>query len=429
MIGYEYVTSQIWAIKQENLKTILEIAARVNPSVAEIEASTGKKLANSNESTVQDGVQVIDVIGPIVRYGNMFSEVSGARSLSNLKAEFTEALMNEDVKSILLNIDSPGGEANGINEFAEFVYNSRGIKPITSYVSNMACSAAYWIASATDKIVCDETASLGSIGCVAVIRDTEEKDAKEGIKNIKFVSSNSPNKRPDFNTPDGKAVIQEQIDALGDIFISKVARNRSTETNALSFQDVVKKYNKGGVLMGKDAVSVGLADELGSFESILTNLQSGGSTTLQDNKESSLKVEGNIMDNTKKDEKVEKVATEDEKVVEASTSKKTEDTPKLDANLLAEYQAKNVALENKLANMEASFEAIKAHSEAVEQKALKVEAEAIVASFSGKFVPAQVDANVKAYILASNDDKTNPVEGYSRVEALKASWESLPDHG
>lgn len=419
MLGFEYVASQIWTIREENLKTILEIAARINPSLSDLELSAEKKLSNKNESNIVDNVQVIDIIGPIIRYGNMFSDVSGARSLSSLKAEFNEALQDDEVQAIMLNIDSPGGEANGINEFAEFIYNSRGTKPVVSYVSNLACSGAYWLASATDRIICNETSYLGSIGAVAVLRDEEEKDAKEGIKTLKFVSMNAPNKRPDLNTDEGKFLIQEQIDALGDLFISKVARNRSTEGNEITFKDVVKNYNKGGVLMGSEAVKAGLADELGSFESTLHKLQNG-ELAFQNKEETSLNVEDNIM---KTKEEIEKVELEKVEPIAGTLI-----APEVSKEDLETVKLENKEITAKYEDMLKEMAAMKQHTEAVEQKALKTEAQALVASLSDKILPAQVEDCVADYVRASNDDKALPIDGTSRVERLVATWEAIPVH-
>ncbi|MBO0155228.1 S49 family peptidase, partial [Vibrio parahaemolyticus] len=83
-----------------------------------------------------------------------------------LAQDFTQALNDPSIKAILLNIDSPGGEAKGIHELAEMIYQARGKKRIIAYDGGNACSAAYWIASACDEIVIDATGCAGSIGTV-----------------------------------------------------------------------------------------------------------------------------------------------------------------------------------------------------------------------------------------------------------------------
>lgn len=422
--GYEYVCHQIWAIREENLHLIMDIAARATPSLADIEENLGKKLSNSNNSRIEKKVQVIDIHGPIVKYGDFFSSVSGARSLRGIKKEFVSALENDEVDAILLDVDSPGGEAGGISEFADLVYSSRGVKPIVSYVGDMACSAAYWIASATDKIVCSDTATLGSIGCAAVIRDSEERDKKEGIKNYKFVSSNSPNKRPDLKTDKGQSLIQTQIDSIGDTFIEKVARNRSNEDRTFTFKDVVNKFNKGGVLIGKDAVDVGLADEIGSFESVLNNL--GETLIANESKETSMIKEEKITTA----EETEISAKEIEKGKEAETEvKKAVSTEVVDKDAFDALQKTNAELSAKVADMAAKLGENETIQKNLVQQALEAKAESEAAKLSDRLVPATKDAFIKKYIVAATDDRESPIEGYSRVESLLEVYNAIPVHG
>jgi ClpP class serine protease len=160
-------------------------------------------------------VAVIPVCGPIFRRANMLSEVSGATSIQVLAQDFNAALANDDVKSIVLEIDSPGGEVTGVSEFAEMVFAARGTKPIVAYVGGDGCSAAYWIASACEHIVVADTAIVGSIGVVRAIPNPGAGTASA----IEIVSSQSPNKRPDVKTSKGRAVFQAEVDALADVFV------------------------------------------------------------------------------------------------------------------------------------------------------------------------------------------------------------------
>jgi hypothetical protein len=99
-----------------------------------------------------------------------------------------------------MNIDSPGGEASGMHELAQAVYDMRDTMHITAYVGGSGASAAYWLASAAHQIVVDPTAILGSIGVQVAFA---EPTAKAGEKVYKFVSSQSPNKNADAGTKAG----------------------------------------------------------------------------------------------------------------------------------------------------------------------------------------------------------------------------------
>lgn len=251
-----------WCITEDALKTILTIAKREQPELSAVEAQLGRKLEYARSVTERGGVATIPVDGPIFRKANLFTSMSGATSIEILAKDFTTALHNPQVRAILLAIDSPGGEVTGVHEFAEMIHQARGVKPIVAYVEGLGASAAYWIASACDSIICDPTAMLGSIGVIAALDNSSDPNQ------LTFVSAKSPNKHPDMATDAGRAQIQALIDATADVFIADVARNRGVTTEA-----VIERFGAGGMKVGADAVTAGLADKLGSYEQALADLQ------------------------------------------------------------------------------------------------------------------------------------------------------------
>lgn len=253
------------------MRTITEIARDNNRSYDAVAKELGKDLRDTNAVSIRDGVAVIKVSGPLFRYANLMTRICGATSYELLAQDFNKAVQNPNIKGILLDIDSPGGEVNGCSELSDMIYQARGAKPIIAYASGACCSGAYWIASACDKILAADTAILGSIGVVSIF----EKDDED--KTIEIVSSQSPNKRPDINTEEGKAKIQARVDELAEVFIAKVARNRG-----ISEDDVVNNFGAGDVSVGQHAVRNGLADGLSSFEAIITDLNLMEKTFMND---------------------------------------------------------------------------------------------------------------------------------------------------
>ena len=250
-----------WAITSSALTTILDIAARQNAPPEAVAAKLGRELQNSYRLEMRDGIAVLPVVGPLFRYANLFTQVSGASSYELLAKDFTQAVENPDVKAIVLNIDSPGGEVNGCAEFADMIHEARGVKPIIAYASGDAASGAYWIAAAADEIVVSKTSALGSIGVVGVYRGNKGEDA------VEVVSSQSPYKRLDPDTDDGRARLQKRIDAMADVFVDAVAKYRGVASI-----HVQNHYGSGDVFIGDAAVKQGLADRIGSFEKLLFEL-------------------------------------------------------------------------------------------------------------------------------------------------------------
>lgn len=265
------IKSEPWAITQEYMDAILQIAERQNLSPEQVAKEIGRPLNNTYDVELRDGVAILPVTGPLFRYANLFNMISGATSYDLLARDFETALANPQVSAIVLNIDSPGGEANGVSEFAAQIAAARGQKPVVAYVGGLGASAAYWIASAADEIVVADTALLGSIGTVMTITDAREREAKTGVRTYEVVSSQSPYKRNDPATPEGRSRYQALVDSLSDVFVDKVASYRGTDRDT-----VLKNYGQGDVLVGQAAMAAGLADRVGSFEGVLSELASGG---------------------------------------------------------------------------------------------------------------------------------------------------------
>ncbi|UNY40526.1 head maturation protease [Pararheinheimera phage vB_PsoM_KLER1-1] len=261
---YSRMTSTPWLITSEALETIVSIAQRENESPQAVAARMGRELENTHSVELRDGTAVIPVNGPLFRYANLFTMISGATSYQMLATDLQEALDNPAVTSIMLNIDSPGGDANGVSEFANLIYQARGKKPITAYVGGMGASAAYWIASAADEIVVDSMAMVGSIGTVFTL---EKREPMQGVQRFEIVSRQSPNKRLDIGTEAGRNQIQKWADEMGDIFVSSVARNRG-----VSVEKVLADFGQGDMLIGQKAVDAGMADRVGSFEGVIAEL-------------------------------------------------------------------------------------------------------------------------------------------------------------
>jgi len=141
-----------------------------------------------------------------------------------------------------------------------------------AYVDGLAASAALWIASAADEVVASgPTAQIGSIGVVATHTDVSEQEKMLGVKTTEIVSSEFKRAASPYRPLDesGRAVIQEEVNKLHAIFVNDVAKFRGMDARALN-----ASAGNGLIFLGHDAVSVGLADKIGSFNYILAGLVS-----------------------------------------------------------------------------------------------------------------------------------------------------------
>lgn len=285
---FQWVLDHRWAIMPESLDVIIDLIGRVEitpetlaqamhgsswekylddgkpliPSA--LEATDWPILEGSRRVSQAGDVAVLPVVGPLIPRAGAFTSMSGMTSVQSLSYDFNVAMESEEIETIILNIDSPGGEVTGINEFAEMIYAAREKKKILSYVYGLGASAGYWIASAGSKIIMSPTAEVGSIGVVAAYTSYKEAQAKKGIKEIEIVSSQSPNKRPDIESNSGRMQIQQIVDDLANVFINSVAKNRGVTADV-----VISNYGQGGLFVGDKAIEQGLADRVGSLEGLI----------------------------------------------------------------------------------------------------------------------------------------------------------------
>jgi len=264
--AFNLAASRPWFIQSEWLETILSIADGFGDPQA-LQTKLGRPLDNTRTVRMVDGVAVIPITGPIFRYANLFTEISGATSTQVLATDIRSAIDNPYVTGIALDINSPGGEATGINELANLIYMARDKKPIVAYAGGSMSSAAYWIGSAASEVVADATAIIGSIGVVMSYLDTSKRDEKSDVRRIEIVSSSSPDKRLDPNTDAGRAKVQAMVDALADVFIGAVAKHRRTTP-----EKVASDFGRGGVMVGAQAKAAGMIDRIGSLETVIAEL-------------------------------------------------------------------------------------------------------------------------------------------------------------
>ncbi len=279
---YRLAARTPWMIHRPWLDLILDVAARVEVTpdrmaavgrtpdwrrTHAVAARRGEPVSWSEEVTLRDGVAILPVMGPIFRHASLFTDLSQATTVDSIAADFHAALRDPQVRSILLNFDSPGGEASGIGEMAGLIHRARGVKPIAAYVGSLGCSAAYYLAAAAERLIAHPSAILGSIGVLTTWEDDRAVREAEGIVEHTFVSSGAPHKHVDPATDSGRLAIQKILDDQEAVFVSDVARFRG-----VGVETVYSDFGGGGVLAGDEAVAVRMADRLGTFEETLTEL-------------------------------------------------------------------------------------------------------------------------------------------------------------
>lgn len=267
MAAYNWVVSRPWAIEQSMLDTIIEISMREGEGAEAVAAKLGRPLDNTRTVMVRDGVAIIPVHGVISQRASMFSQISGGCSTDVIATDLQRAMDDPTIRAIMIDADSPGGQVAGVGQLGDMIYGCRGKKRIETYVSGQMCSAMAWLGTSAEKVHVSPHSQGGSIGAVLQRRDTSVRDSRSGVSTEEYVSRQSPKKRPDTSTEGGRSVIQAEVDKIGDLFVNAVARNRGTTCD-----DIEENYGQGATMFGDDMINCGMADCLGSYESVLADL-------------------------------------------------------------------------------------------------------------------------------------------------------------
>lgn len=222
----------------------------------------------SRKYAVVNGVATIPIVGSLVNRGAWIGAYSGMVSYEGISAQLRDAEADPEVRAILLDIDSPGGEATGMFTVAEQVRQVGQTKPVTAYVNDMAASAAYGIASAANEIVVSPTSIVGSIGVVLTHLDRSGEMEKKGVKaTLIYAGAHKVDGNP-FGplNEQVQADLQVEVMKFYDQFVGLVARGRPGIT------EEAIRATEARTFIGQDGIDRGLADRIASLDAVLSEL-------------------------------------------------------------------------------------------------------------------------------------------------------------
>lgn len=225
----------------------------------------GKKLrrllTTKYAKTVSLTTETDDKVAVIYAIGAIDGGGEGINSKSLIE-DIREAREDEDVKAIVLRINSPGGSAYGSEQIWREVTLAREGKPFIVSMGDVAASGGYYIACAAHSIIAQPTTITGSIGIFGMFPNVEKLSEKVGLT----FDITSTNKMADFMNPtrevsaQEKRMLQNYIDRGYQTFITRCADGRQMTTEAID------KIGEGRVWTGVDAKDLGLVDKLGSLD-------------------------------------------------------------------------------------------------------------------------------------------------------------------
>ena len=213
------------------------------------------------------GIAIVPVQGTLVQKLGSLRPYSGMTGYDGIRQAFLTALTDDAVKGIMLDIDSPGGEVAGCFDLVDEIYRARGTKPIWSVLTESAYSAAYAIASAADRIVVPRTGGVGSVGVIVMHCDWTQKVKDDGLA---VTIINYGDRKAESNpyrklSEQARDAIQQDVDAMGELFVNTVARNRG-----IAFKTI--RSTQAATFLAAEGVELGLADAIASPDAAFRDL-------------------------------------------------------------------------------------------------------------------------------------------------------------
>ena len=211
---------------------------------------------------------VIDIYGTIQATPDTTTDLFSGATISydhSYYMELVDVLMSTpNCKGIILDVDSPGGTVYESDEFylKLLEYKATTGKPIYAYFRSTACSGAYYIAMAADKIYANRNCTTGSIGVIISTYNLAGLFEKVGIEEISIVSGNNK-AMGSMGTPmteEQRSIYQSIVDESYQQFVDIVATGRQMDVST------VKSLADGRIYTATQALNVGLVDEVCSAE-------------------------------------------------------------------------------------------------------------------------------------------------------------------
>jgi signal peptide peptidase SppA len=293
-----------WLITQEGLEVILGIVnerlANGKLSDEEIQArlempGSGKSSLNNLNGNSGSGVGIIPLTGPLFGKANLMTEMSGATSLEMFRQDFRTMMADPSITDIILEIDSPGGTSELVQEVGDEIFSARGVKPVYAIADTTAGSAAYWLASQAEKLYATPSGMVGSIGAYTVHEDQSGHDEQQG-RHYTYVSAGEYKTEGNPHEPlsaEGREYRQEVINELYGDFVSAIARGRNK-----SGGEVMSDFGGGRMLTSKAALATGMIDGITNLDDLVAQIGDKPQTVTISNNQGVAFASGQLVGNT-----------------------------------------------------------------------------------------------------------------------------------
>lgn len=220
-----------------------------------------------NPNIPANSVGVLPMSGPLTKYNGDCGEPGMVQRNSWL----LDMARRDNIGSVIMLMDTPGGEARAADTTTSTIQNFK--KPILSYVDGMSASLGVWFTSSCDEVYLgSEMSEMGSVGSYCTLWDFSGYLEKNGIKMIEIYAPQSTDKNKDYRDARSGDIsgIQNDLKMHVDAFIKSVANSGGNTMRSDTARSNMKEWSSGKMFYAKDAVKMGLADGIRSFDQVVS---------------------------------------------------------------------------------------------------------------------------------------------------------------
>lgn len=420
--------AEIWAMHPLRFRPFAAALMEKSDEIAQARAS-GDFQSQEREAFRRNGaVGVVDIKGVLLKRDGPLLRSFGfnVTDFEEIARGIRAALADEQVEVIGLHIESPGGQAVGLKELADIIFNARSEKPVIAFLDDLAASAAFFLGSQASpgQVVSTHDALVASIGTFIAIDDWSKLFEEAGIK-VHVIGSGPHKGVGTFGaeiTDEQLAGLQKIVNGLAESFIEAVAQGRGMKVKA------VAALATGNVFLGHDAIDMGLVDRVGTIEDAL----SGVSEETQEAGTMTKTATAAAAANKTKEEQEAAQA----KAVEDATAQANADSRKLMADLQAAFPGEEPFALEQWKEGHSVEQAKTAHYDVVKAALVSANAATVAAKEEGDKVKAELEELKKGLKNSGttavaqdppDPGASGPIEAYEAKKAeLKAAGDKTP---
>lgn len=264
---------KIWFGNEKSYSTVLDAEIKLD-ALLRANPSLDDMFEIPSTYRLEGDVGVVSVKGSLINGSAGWMSIFGVTGYDDIAQGLIDAVSDKNVKSIMLEVDSPGGSAKGVRQLGDLITSVSQVKPMNVFADHIG-SAAYWLGSAGGHITVEEMGMAGSIGALIVHTEYSKAMEQDGVtKTVVRAGANKVLANPiEPLSAQGLASLQTIVDDSRDMFVNQVALNRG-----VTYAIVQSTMGQGADFMGAKAVNAGLVDSVGTFEDALAYSKSLQST-------------------------------------------------------------------------------------------------------------------------------------------------------